>query len=279
MAISINTNQAAQLAQGSVNKLQPGRDKALADLTTGTRIHSAADNPADSAIVQLLAAQIGGGNQAARGLNDAISLTQVASGGLQQLQDNTATLRDLAVQAGNGALSASDRGALQAQADQLVAANQDIVQNTNFNGIPLLQGGSALSFQSGPDSGQQLALTGADLAAQPSNGGLQSLAGGVNLSSQAAASQTLNNLDQDASTLANASATFGAANNAIASQVANLQNASLNQSAAQSRINDTNYAAAASDLARQQILSQSGLAMQAHANVSSQQVLGLLQGR
>jgi flagellin len=278
MAISINTNNAAAFTQNTLNTVQRGRDKALADLASGTRLHSAADNPAASSIVQLLAAQIGGGNQAARGLNDALSLTQVAGGALQQLQDNTTSLRDLAVQAGDGALSASDLGALQTQADQLVASNRDIVQNTNFNGIPLLQGGSSLSFQSGPDSSQQLSLPGSDLAAQPGNGGLQSLAGGVDLSSQTAANQTLDNLDQDLATLANHSAAFGAAGNAIASQVGNLQTTTLNESTAQSRINDTDFATASSDLARQQILGQAGLAVQAQANVSPQLALGLLQG-
>ncbi|MFO1379831.1 MAG: flagellin [Chitinivorax sp.] len=276
MSLSINTNQTSLFAQNQLGEIRQSQAGALRSLASGQRINSAAENPAVAAIVQQFAAQIAGSDQAARNLNDGVSLTQVADGAIGQLQANSGRLRELAVAAGNGTLSAADRGALQAEADQLVQANNDIVKQTNFNGNPLLQGGSPLGFQSGANAGQQTSLAAANLAAAPASGGLFSLAGGIDLSSAAKASQTLGNLDTDLDTLASSRASFGAASNAFTAEIGNLQTRADNLAAARSRSNDTDYAAASAQLAQQQILGQANIAVQSQANASASQVLGLL---
>lgn len=276
MSLSINTNQTSLFAQNQLGEIRQSQAGTLRSLASGQRINSAAENPAVAAIVQQFAAQIAGSNQAARNLNDGVSLTQVADGALGQLQANSGRLRELAVAAGNSTLSAADRGALQAEADQLVQANNDIVKQTNFNGNPLLQGGSPLGFQSGANAGQQTSLAAANLAAPPASGGLFSLAGGIDLSSAANATQTLGNLDSDLDTLASSRARFGAASNAFTAEIGNLQTRSDNLAAARSRSNDTDYAAATAQLAQQQILGQANIAVQSQANASASQVLGLL---
>lgn len=276
MSLSINTNQTSLFAQNQLGEIRQSQAGTLRSLASGQRINSAAENPAVAAIVQQFAAQIAGSNQAARNLNDGVSLTQVADGALGQLQANSGRLRELAVAAGNSTLSAADRGALQAEADQLVQANNDIVKQTNFNGNPLLQGGSPLGFQSGANAGQQTSLAAANLAAPPASGGLFSLAGGIDLSSAANATQTLGNLDSDLDTLASSRARFGAASNVFTAEIGNLQTRSDNLAAARSRSNDTDYAAATAQLAQQQILGQANIAVQSQANASASQVLGLL---
>lgn len=180
--------------------------------------------------------------------------------------------------AGNGTLSAEDRSALQAEANQLTQSNNDIVQQTSFNGIALLQGGASLSFQSGANAGSdnQTGLASANLNAAPGSGGLFSVNGGIDLSSPAAATQTLDNLDADLKTLSSNRARFGAAGNAFEAAIGNLQNRSLNLAAARSRSADTDYAAATAQLAQEQIRTKANLAMQTQANVSAAQVLGLL---
>ena len=276
MSLSINTNQTSLFAQNQLGEIRQSQAGALRSLASGQRINSAAENPAVAAVVQQFAAQIAGSDQAARNLNDGVSLTQVADGAIGQLQTNSGRLRELAVAAGNSTLSAADRGALQAEADQLVQANNDIVKQTNFNGNPLLQGGSPLGFQSGANAGQQTSLAAANLAAAPASGGLFSLAGGIDLSSAAKASQTLGNLDTDLDTLASSRASFGAASNAFTAEIGNLQTRADNLAAARSRSNDTDYAAASAQLAQQQILGQANIAVQSQANASASQVLGLL---
>lgn len=273
----INTNIPSLSAQNSLNRTQHAQNKTLETLSSGKRVNSAADDPAASAIVELFAAQITGSNQAVSNLSAGISAVEVADGATQQLQDNTNRIRELAVQAGNDTLSAQDRQALQAEANQLAQSNQDIVRNTNFNGTQLLQGGASLGIQSGPNANDVTNVNAANLNAAPGSGGLNTLAGGVDLSSSAAVAQTLTNLDQDISTLSNARAQFGAANARFESSISNLQTRSTNLAEAKSRIGDTDFGAATSKLAQEQIRSKAGLAVLTQANASPQQVLSLLQ--
>lgn len=276
MLQSINTNLGSLNAQNQLGAAQASQHKSLESLSSGKRINSAATDPAGSAIVQIFAAQIAGSNQAASNLNDGVSLTEVADGNLAQLQSNTDRLRELAVAAGNGTLSGSDREALQAEANQLTQSNADIVQQSSFNGVSLLQGGATLNFQSGPNAGNQIGVTTGNLSATPGNGGLFSLAGGVDLSSAATATQSIDNLDADIGTLSSTRANFGAASSQFSEAISNLQTTSVNLSAAQSRINDTDYAAESSNLASANIRAQAALAVQAQANAQPQTVLSLL---
>lgn len=276
MALSINTNQVSLFSQNQQVNTQQSLQKTQRSLASGQQINSAADNPAIAAIVQQFASQIAGSNQAARNLNDGVSLTQVADGALEQLQSNTTRLRELAVAAGNSALSAEGRSALQQEANQLQQLNNDIVQQTGFNGTALLQGGSPLGFQSGANAGQQTTLNAANLGAAPGSGGLTSVAGGIDLSSIGGATQALADLDQDLQVLSDNRARFGAASNGFSAAIDNLQVRSENLAAARSRVNDTDYAAATAQLAQDQIRNQAGLAVQAQANASAGQVLGLL---
>lgn len=278
MPLPINTNQNSLFAQSRLDNTRQAEAKTLQSLSSGQRVNSAADDPAVATIIQQFAAQIAGSNQAARNLNDGVSLTQVADGALEQLSSNSQRLRELAVAAGNGTLSNEDRSALQAEANQLSQANNDIVQQTSFNGVALLQGGNNLSFQSGANAGSsnQSSLATANLTAAPADGGLYSLAGGIDLSSPAAATQTLGNLDADINTLSSNRARFGAAGNAFEAAIGNLQTRSINLAAARSRSADTDYAAATAQLAQDQIKSQANIAVQAQANASASQVLALL---
>ncbi|MBB5019745.1 flagellin [Chitinivorax tropicus] len=275
MAISINSTSSL-FSQNKLNDIQQSQNKTLQSLSTGKRINSAATDPAGSAIIEQFAAQIAGSNRASANLNDGISLTQVADGALEQLQSNSQRLRELAVQAGNGSLSSQDRSALQAEADQLSQSNASIVADTNFNGTALLQGNNTLAFQSGPNAGDQIAVTATNLSSPPGGGGLYSLAGSIDLTSQASATQSLQNLDSDLSTLSKTRSDFGAVSNRFSAAISNLEQASVNLSAAKSRIGDTDYGAATADLASQNIRAQANLAMQAQANAQPKQVLSLL---
>lgn len=276
MALSINSNQPSLFSQNKLNDIQQSQAKTLQSLSTGKRINSAATDPAGSAIVEQFAAQIAGNNRASANLNDGISLAQVADGALEQLQSNSQRLRELAVQAGNGTLSADDRSALQAEANQLTQSNASIVSDTSFNGTPLLQGGATQIFQSGPNANDQIAVTSTNLASAPSSGGLYSLAGSIDLTSQAGATQSLQNLDTDLATLSQSRSDFGAVSNRFSAAIDNLQQTSENLSAARSRIGDTDYASATADLASQNIRSQANLAIQAQANAQPRQALSLL---
>ncbi|BBH13210.1 flagellin N-terminal helical domain-containing protein [Chromobacterium haemolyticum] len=284
MALTINSNLSALQGQNQLNQTQKAKDKLLAQLSAGKTTNNAANNPANAAISEALLAQINGNNQAINNANDGISLAQTADGALNQLQSNTQQIQELAIQAGNGALSPSNRQALQQQVDQLTQANSAIVQSTEFNGTPLLNSNATTTFQVGPNGSadNQVNISGVNLAAAPASGGLNSYnanlnaTGTIDISTQAGALAAQQSTNTDLNTLANTRSTLGSISNRFEASINNLQTASVNTAAANSRISDTDFAAATAQLAAKQILGQTGLAAQAQANIGPRAALSLL---
>jgi len=134
MTLSINTNLSSMTAQRNMGTAQAGLSISLQRLSSGLRINSAKDDAAGLAISERFTAQIRGLNQAARNANDAISLLQVAEGGMSTVASTLQRIRELAVQAANGTNSASDRQALQVEVSQLAQELDRIGRNTQFNG-------------------------------------------------------------------------------------------------------------------------------------------------
>lgn len=155
----INTNMASLSAQRALNTSQSGVQTALERLSSGLRINGAKDDAAGLAISERFTSQIRGLNQAARNANDASSLAKTAEGAMAEVTNNLQRIRELAVQAANGSNSATDRTALQSEVTQLVAEIDRVANQTNFNGIKLLDGSySAQSFQVGANSGETIAI-------------------------------------------------------------------------------------------------------------------------
>ncbi|QDQ26171.1 flagellin FliC [Chitinimonas arctica] len=268
----INTigNSTVPGAQRDLSATENAKSRLLGQLSSGKRINSAADDPAGSAIVEQFAAQIVGSNQAARNLNDGISLAQTADGALETVQDNTQRIRELTVQAGNSTLSAADRSAIQGEVDTLSRSNSDTLRNANFNGQQLFQGGSQ-TFQAGPNANDQITVSLNNL-----NSGAIAGTGSIDLSSTTSATAALDSLDKDIDTLNSNRATLGALNSRFEASIKNLNSQSDNLSAAKSRIGDTDYAAATSRLVQENFRSQAELSVQVQANANSKQVLSLL---
>lgn len=272
MLINPNSNFASLTAQSNTARAQSAQESSLQKLSSGSRINSAKDDAAGSAIIQQFAAQIAGSNQAVRNLSDGISLAQTTEGALNSISENTQRLRELTVAAGNSTLSASDRQALQAEADALSQSNNDIVRNTQFNGQAVLQGGQ-FTFQAGPNAGDQLSISNSALGG---SAGLNSVAGRVDLSSPAAATTSLQALDADVETISTQRANLGAFQSRLDSGIDNLQTTSINTAAARSRVADTDFAAETARLAQENIRTNASLAMQVQARANAGQVLSLL---
>ena len=155
----INTNMASLSAQRALNTSQSGVQTALERLSSGLRINGAKDDAAGLAISERFTSQIRGLNQAARNANDASSLAKTAEGAMAEVTNNLQRIRELAVQSANGSNSATDRTALQSEVTQLVAEIDRVANQTNFNGIKLLDGSyAAQSFQVGANAGETIAI-------------------------------------------------------------------------------------------------------------------------
>lgn len=279
MPLSINSNLSALNNQAQLRQTEQAKKQVLAQLASGKGINSAADNAAGLAVAEGLRSQQLGDTQGIRNAYDGISLTQTADGALAQITQNSQRIEELAVQAGNGTLSADNRAALQKEVDQLTQANSKIIESTTYNGQPLFNGGNTATFQVGgqgtPEA--QLSVTAADLTSGASKlNGYSSNAnatGTIDLSNPGTA---LSQIQSDLKQLGNYRSDLGAAANRFGTAIENLTTSSINTEAARSRIQDADYAAASSELARQQILSNSSQAVQAQANLTPQYAISLL---
>jgi len=277
----INSNTNALLAQRSLAQAERGATDAMEQLSSGRRINSASDDAAGLAISKQMTALISGMEQAVRNANDGISLVQTAEGALGQMSDIVQRMRELAVQAATETNSAEDRGYLDTEFQQLRAELDRIVDMTEFNGTNLLdksaQGGlGVFTFQIGVGEGQTIQLEIPDFDTATSGGPLY--LGSANLLSTDAAQQALSTMDDALSNVDSTRAAMGSTINRLTFAIDTLDNTRLNTEASRSAILDTDYAWAATELSRNQILQQAATAVLAQANVSSQMVMRLLEG-
>ena len=158
----INTNLSAIAAQNSLRTSGLSQTTAMERLSSGVRINSAKDDAAGLAISTRMTANIRGLSAAIRNANDGISLTQTAEGSLSSISDNLQRIRELAVQSANTGNNESDRNALNTEARQLVSEIDRIANNSQFNGIRLLDGSfqnQALQVGAGNDTNDRIAIS------------------------------------------------------------------------------------------------------------------------
>ena len=279
----INTNSSATIAANALLKNDRDLSKTMSQLSTGSRINRAADDAAGLGVSIVMTSQINGLNQSVRNANDGISLAQTADGALGEAIDILQRMRDLAVQAGNSVLSDHQQDYLAVEFDALAIALSTVADNTSFNGISILKNdglgtppfGLIMNTYEikGADAYSSMAIlkvASLDILAT----GTQTLDIGSVSGSPIIAITTL---DIQIETLASARAELGAAMNTLA-YVADAQMVEIaNTEVSRSRIADTDYAIATTELARAQIIQQAGTSMLAQANQAPQSVLALLQ--
>ncbi|WP_038183968.1 flagellin [Vibrio rhizosphaerae] len=160
MAITVNTNISALLAQHYVNQANSAWVQAMERLSSGYRINHARDDAAGLQISNRLGTQMSGLNVAVRNANDGISIMQTAEGAMQESTSLLQRMRDLALQSANGSNSHADRQALQ---EEYVALNDElnrIAETTSFGGRKLLNGTfGTSSFQIGASAGEAVQLS------------------------------------------------------------------------------------------------------------------------
>ena len=159
MASVINTNTLSMVTQQNLNQSQNALNTSMERLSSGLRINSAKDDAAGQAIANRMDAQITGLSQAQRNANDGISLAQTTEGALNQVNDNLLRVRELSVQAANGTNSQSDLDSIQNEITARMEEIDRISEETNFNGINVLDGSSTeITIQVGADDGQEISI-------------------------------------------------------------------------------------------------------------------------
>ena len=274
----INTTVNALTATKALTRNSRDMQQTMQRLSTGQRINGASDDAAGIAIATTMTAQINGLNAAVKNANDAMSMLQTADGALSETSSLVQRMRELAVLAINDTYSSTQKSAMSTEFTALASQITSIATTTQWNGLGLLNGSagggtgntSIITFQVGGNTAQTMTVTVTSMGL----GALSLTTAGIGAA--ASATSALPDLDTALTVINTARATLGASINRLTHAVDNLSNVAANTTESRSKIADTDYAQATSDLARQQIIQQAGTAMLAQANQMPNMVLALL---
>lgn len=276
MGMRVTTNLSAINAQRNLIGSQRAINDSMAKLSSGSRINKAADDAAGLAISEGLKAQIRSGAQAQRNANDGISLVQTAEGGLNEIGNIIVRLRELGIQASSDTVGDKERGMLNKEVSQLKDEMQRIASVTTWGTTKLLDGSSPkFDFQVGlynSETDDRISFNAAENVATLDALGLAS----IDYTSKEGAQESLAMLDDAQTSVNSMRANLGALQNRLTSTVDNLGVAVENMSAANSRIRDTDVAAASSEMTRNNILLQAGTSTLAQANQVNQLAMKLI---
>jgi flagellin len=303
--ISINTNYGGLFASKAASQSQRTLDTAMERLSSGLRINYAKDDAAGQAISTRLTAEVEGLQMASRNAADAQSLIDTAEGALQESHNILLRMRELSVQAANGTLTNDDRSALNAELGQLILEVERIAQTTSWAGNSLINGNGSTDgdnsyvFQLGVNGASSDRITVnindaravalglvTDKATGSSSASLDAdndyTATGadadtpLSIANQSDAQSAIGTIDLAIKAVSSSRAELGAVSNRLTSTINNLDQISVNLNASKGRIQDADFAAETSNLAKGQILQQAATAMLAQANASKQNVLALV---
>lgn len=276
MGMRISTNVAAINAQRTLESSQRQINKSMEQLSSGSRINKAADDAAGLAVSENLKSQIRSLGQAQRNANDGISMVQTAEGGLNEISNILTRMRELGVQAANDTIGEKERGFLDKEVQQLKEEVQRISQTTRFGETKLIDGSAdKIEFQVGINNDAE-----ADRITFAAGETDSTIAGlGIDdfdFTSKEGAQSALKTVDDAQSKVNGFRATLGALQNRLTSTVDNLGVQNENISAANSRIRDTDIAAASAQSTRNQVLLQANTAVLTQANQQPNLALRLI---
>lgn len=273
---AINSNKVLKFKHWDVNR-------SMEQLSSGMRINRAGDDASGLAVSEKMRAQIQGLRQAERNTEDGMSLVQTAEGYLNQTAAILQRIRVLGVQSSNGIYSQLDRQLIQVEVSALIDEVDRIASQAEFNKFRLLLGEfsrtnarASMWFHMGPNMHQRERIY---IQTMTSLGlGLKERTGRflANLSTAEMANRTIGIVEDALHKISKQRADLGAYYNRLEHTARGLMNAFENMQASESRIRDADMAETLVDLTKDQILTQSGTAMLAQANMKSRTILQLL---
>lgn len=276
----INHNLNAMNAHRNMGINTGNAAKSMEKLSSGLRINRAGDDAAGLSISEKMRAQIRGLDQASRNAQDGISLIQTAEGSLNETHSILQRMRELAVQAANDTNVTVDRSAIKDELDSLKTEVDRIANTTQFNEKNLLDG----SLSGGSASGAVLQIganNDANLSLEIKIDKMDSASLGIdtasiNVTSNTNAKDTITNVNEAIKKVSTQRSKLGAYQNRLEHTIANLDNASENLQAAESRVRDVDMAKEMMNFSKNNILQQAAQSMLSQANQAPQGVLNLL---
>jgi flagellin len=276
MGLRINTNIAALAAQRQLGIGQDRENHALQALSSGNRIVRPADDAAGLAISEHLRGELGGIKKAKENTQGALSLIQVAEGGLNEQTNILIRLRELSLQASSDNIDDNERGYLNNEFQQLTQEFDRIAKTTNFGSKTLLNGnGGKFTFHVGPYGGKDNRIV-YNLNADTTAGNMN--IDGLAIDDRDDAEDNLAKLDKAIDKISSVRANFGAIQSRLQSASSNLDTQYDNLAEARSRIADADVAYETGELAQAQVLREAQIGVLAQANQAPARAIKLLTG-
>jgi len=293
----INNNSMASNVANNLTSHYSNLSTSTQRLSTGLRVNSAADDAAGLAIRELMRTDIKALQQGVRNANDAISLIQTADGALGIIDEKLTRMKELAEQASTGTYDSTQRLMIESEYQAMASEITRIANATDFNGIHLLNGnlsgdthdGSTMTatgkmkvhFGTANDSAEDYYYIQIGTSTASALGvGNETAAGrdGSTISTQQAAQKALVAITNAVVSKDKIRAHLGALQNRLENTVSNLTTQAENLQAAESRISDVDVATEMTQFVRNQILTQSSVAMLSQANSMPKMAMQLIQG-
>jgi flagellin len=281
MGLRIKTNVETLTAQRFLSNNNSDLTSSMEKLSSGSRINKSADDAAGLAISEGLRAKTRSLLQAKRNANDGISLVQVAEGGLNETTNILIRMRELTMQSASDTVSEIERSYIDKEYQELTQEIDRISETTEFNGRKLLSAETyeePITLQVGYNGTENDILT---LQFAEDATGISSEILGLSDTTLAGTDReeiadNLNKIDESLNMIASTRATLGAAQSRLNSAISNISINTENMMAANSRIRDTDFAEETAKFSQSKILTQSGLAILAQANLKPEMDLALL---
>jgi len=269
MALSILNNIPSLAAQNQLYATEIGLQRTLFRLSSGSRINTGADDAAGLAIADGLRANITALQQSVRNANDGMGNLQVADGALAQVTTLLNRAVTLATEASTGTVSSAQRAALNDEFTAIKAEIDRIGSNTTFNGASVFSSSTTSIFLS--DAGSTSTITSSVGTLSATGLGLSG-----DLTTASNAQTALSQINTAIATVASDRGSLGATINRLQAAVSVMQNQVQNLTAAEDGIRAADIGQEVANLARYNILTQTGIAALAQSNVQQQSVLALL---
>ena len=271
MALSVSTNIGALHAAKAAQSVNASMETSMERLASGSRINGADDDSAGMATASRLTSEARGFDMAYRNAADAQSLIDTAESAMIEIENILQRINELAIQGASDTSSAADRGNIVHEITALTAEITNMAADTKWGGQTLIDAANAFTFQIGNEATEELTVTTTSMA-------LSDLTITVPAATHAGMEAAISAATADIATVAEARAKLGANSNQLDFAMQHFATTAAELKASLGRIQDTDYAAESTNLAKTQILQQAATSMLAQANASKQSVLQLLQG-
>ncbi len=278
MSLGILTNVAATYAENNLNQTQGSLQTVLQQLSSGSRINSGADDAAGLSVADGLHANEAALTQSAQNAQNGVGLLQTADGALSQVTNLLDRAVTLATEAANGGLTTAQSTAADTEFQSIVTEIGNIGSSTNFNSTNVFSA-TATNFvvSDGTAGGTTTVAATTGALSNASIGTATGGGAGIDLSaalltSATAATTALGNITDAIADVANQRGAIGANINQLNAAANVASSEEVNLSSAESSIRSTNYGQATSDLAKYQVLSQTGISALAQANSVQQEI-------